>query len=84
VTLEITRMSRIDATQTQIQLRDSIKWTSQEGFPKKSLENAMLAGNLDSTGIYYSLLRWYYGYISAPHYYATDRLCIVVSGIWWV
>lgn len=22
--------------------------------------------------------------MSAPHYYATDRLCIVVSGTWWV
>jgi hypothetical protein len=22
--------------------------------------------------------------MSAPHYYATDRLCVVVSGTWWV
>ena len=23
------------------------------------------------------------GYMSAPHSYATDRLCVVVSGTWW-
>ena len=32
----------------------------------------------------HSLPKWYPGYMNAPHYYATDRLCIVVSGIWWV
>ena len=25
---------------------------------------------------------WYY--MSAPHTYVTDRLCFVISGIWWV
>src|SRR5579862_1328211 len=23
------------------------------------------------------------GYMSAPHTYVTDRLCVVISGIWW-
>jgi hypothetical protein len=77
-------LSTIDPSQTQIKLPDSIKWVGQEGFPKNSLENAVLAGSLDDNGIYYSLLKWYPGYMSAPHYYATDRLCIVVSGTWWV
>jgi hypothetical protein len=77
-------MSKINSSQTQIQLPDSIEWIDQEGFPKKSMENAVLAGSLDRAGIYYSLLRWYPGYMSAPHYYVTDRLCIVISGIWWV
>jgi hypothetical protein len=22
--------------------------------------------------------------MSAPHFYATDRFCVVVSGVWWV
>jgi hypothetical protein len=48
------------------------------------VENAVLAGSIDDKGIYYSLLKWYPGYVSAPHYYVTDRLCTVVSGIWWV
>jgi len=30
------------------------------------------------------LMRWYPGYMSAPHSYATDRLCLVLSGTWWV
>jgi hypothetical protein len=54
-------MSKINLSQTQIQLPDSIEWTGQKGFPKKSLENAVLAGSLDGPGIYYSLLRWYPG-----------------------
>jgi hypothetical protein len=84
VALENALMSRINPSQTQIQLPDSIKWTGQEGFPRQSLENAVLAGSADGTGLYYALLKWYPGYMSAPHYYVTDRLCIVVSGIWWV
>jgi hypothetical protein len=28
--------------------------------------------------------KWYPGYMSAPHSYATDRLCLVLSGTWWV
>ena len=64
-------MSKINLSQTQV-------------FPKNSLENAVQAGSLDGEGIYFSLLKWYPGYMSAPHYYATDRLCVVVSGVWWV
>jgi hypothetical protein len=30
------------------------------------------------------LVRWYPGFMSAPHDYATDRLCFVLSGTWWV
>ena len=37
-------MSKISLSQTQIQLPNFIKWTGQEAFPKKSLENAVLAG----------------------------------------
>jgi hypothetical protein len=29
-------------------------------------------------------MKWYPGYMSAPHTYATDRLCLVLSGTWWV
>jgi hypothetical protein len=39
-------MSKINLSQTQVQIPDSIKWTLQEGFPKNSLENAVLAGSL--------------------------------------
>jgi hypothetical protein len=32
----------------------------------------------------YYLVKWYPGFMSAPHWYETDRLCVVVSGTWWV
>jgi hypothetical protein len=30
------------------------------------------------------LMKWYPGYMSAPHSYVTDRLSLVLSGTWWV
>jgi hypothetical protein len=48
-------MSKIDVRQTQVQIPDSIKWTLQEGLPKNSLENAVLAGSLDGEGIRWPL-----------------------------
>jgi hypothetical protein len=67
-------MSKIDISQTKIRLPNDIKWVSQPGFPGRSLENAVLAGTLNGKGVYYTLVRWYPGYMSAPHHYATDRL----------
>jgi len=42
-----------------------------------------LEGSINEPGIYFTLVRWWPGYMSAPHTYVTDRLCVVVSGIWW-
>ena len=33
--------------------------------------------------LYFTLVRWWPGYMSAPHTYVTDRLCVVLSGTWW-
>jgi hypothetical protein len=41
-----------------------------------------LAGSLTEPGLYLTLVRWWPGYMSAPHTYITDRLCVVVSGTW--
>jgi hypothetical protein len=30
------------------------------------------------------LMKWYPGYMSAPHTYVSDRLSLVLSGTWWV
>jgi hypothetical protein len=43
-----------------------------------------LYGGLDKPGPYLVLMKWYPGYMSAPHTYATDRLSLVLSGTWWV
>jgi hypothetical protein len=45
---------------------------------------AALYGGLDKAGPYVVLMKWYQGFMSAPHTYATDRLSVVVSGVWWV
>ena len=45
---------------------------------------ATLYGGLDKPGPYLVLMKWYPGYMSAPHSYATDRLSLVLSGTWWV
>jgi len=44
---------------------------------------APLYGGLDKPGPYLVLMKWYPGYMSAPHTYATDRLSLVLSGTWW-
>jgi hypothetical protein len=43
-----------------------------------------LYGGLNQPGPYLVLMKWYPGYMSAPHSYATDRLSLVLSGTWWV
>ena len=79
------RASRIDAAETQVTLPDAIKWSGWiKGFPPHSGEMAPLYGALDKPGPYVVLMKWYPGYMSAPHTYATDRLSLVLSGTWWV
>jgi hypothetical protein len=76
--------TKIDPAQTIVRLPDQIVWTSQPSFPERSVEMAPLFGSTNEAGLYYTLVRWWPGYMSAPHAYVTDRLCVVVSGTWWV
>ena len=80
----IARASAIDPSETQITLPDAIKWTMWSGAPRYSGQMATLYGGLDKPGPYLVLMKWYPGYMSAPHSYATDRLSLVMSGTWWV
>jgi hypothetical protein len=76
---------KIDPSETQITLPRDIHWDSWiKGFPPHSGEMATLFGGLDKPGPYLVLMKWYPGYMSAPHTYATDRLSLVLSGTWWV
>jgi hypothetical protein len=76
---------RTNQSETQITLPDAIKWSGWiNGFPPHSGEMATLYGGLDKPGPYLVLMKWYPGYMSAPHTYATDRLSLVLSGTWWV
>lgn len=77
--------SQIDPTQTEVTLPDAIGWSGWiNGFPPHSGEIAPLYGDLNKPGPYLVLMKWYPGYMSAPHTYATDRLSLVISGAWWV
>jgi hypothetical protein len=76
---------QINASETQVTLPDAVKWSGWiNGFPPHSGEMATLYGGLDKSGPYLVLMKWYPGYMSAPHTYATDRLSLVLSGTWWV
>jgi hypothetical protein len=75
----------INPSETQVTLPGAIKWGGWiNGFPPHSGEMATLYGGLDKPGPYLVLMKWYPGYMSAPHSYATDRLSLVLSGTWWV
>jgi hypothetical protein len=75
----------INSDETQVTLPDAVKWSGWiNGFPPHSGEMATLHGGLDKPGPYLVLMKWYPGYMSAPHTYATDRLSLVLSGTWWV
>jgi hypothetical protein len=76
--------SKIDPAQTIVRLPEAIEWKTPPGFAAGSIDQATLYGATTEPGLYYVLVRWHPGYMSAPHTYVTDRLCVVVSGIWWV
>jgi hypothetical protein len=77
--------SPINPKQTIVRLPEQITWhPGRPDSPPRSVEMAPLFGATDKPGLYYVLVKWYPGYMSAPHTYVTDRLCVVVSGTWWV
>ncbi len=79
-----TEASPINTAETLYTLPENIKFSARSGAPPKSVESALLYSSPEKEGIYYTLVRWYPGYMSAPHSYASDRLCVVVSGTWWI
>jgi hypothetical protein len=81
---EFARAAKIDPNQTAITLPEAINWITWGGLPPHAAEMAMLFGGLDKPGPYLVLMKWYPGYMSAPHTYVTDRLSVVLSGTWWV
>jgi hypothetical protein len=77
-------MAAPDPSMTIVVPPDQISWTTPPNFPPHSIETAKLFGDTAQPGQYFVLVRWYPGYMSAPHWYETDRLCTVLSGTWWV
>ena len=75
--------SPLNSAETIITLPDKLPWTSNPNAPQQSVDICPLFGDINGEGLYYTLVRWWPGYMSAPHAYETDRLCVVVSGTWW-
>jgi len=73
-----------DPSMTATTLPQNHTWVTQAGFPANSVESAALWSKTGEAGLYYTLVKWHPGYMSAPHWYETDRYCVVVSGVWWV
>ena len=84
VTPGVGRGSTLDPAETVLTLPADIPWALRPEYPRDSVASAALFGSRSGTGIYYELIKWHPGYMSAPHSYVTDRLCVVVSGTWWV
>jgi hypothetical protein len=75
--------SPLNPEQTIIRPPNQLQWKPNPAFPEHSVDNCALTGDVTQPGLYYTLVRWWPGFMSAPHTYTTDRFCVVVSGTWW-
>ena len=73
----------VDPTMTIITPPDKIPWQKIYNLPPDAAETAPLFGKTSEPEQYFAPIRWNPGYMSAPHWYETDRLCVVLSGTWW-
>ncbi len=78
------RAAGADPSMTLVVPPGDIPWKPVAGIPAEASQQATLFGATDQPGPYMVLVRWSPGFMSAPHLYATDRLCVVVSGTWFV
>ena len=78
-----TSVSKLDPAQTIVVPPNDIRWRVPHDAPPQSVAEAVLAGGEDEDGAYLVLMKWFPGWMSAPHMYDTDRLCVVLSGVWW-
>jgi hypothetical protein len=75
--------SPLNPEQTIIRPPNQLQWKANPAYPEPSVDNCVLTGDPTRLGLYYTLVRWWPGFMSAPHHYATDRFCVVLSGTWW-
>lgn len=75
--------SPLNPAETIIKLPNELQWTPNPSNPPRSSDGCSLTGSTTAPGLYFTLVRWWPGYMSAPHTYTTDRFCMVVSGTWW-
>ena len=73
-----------DPRETFVLPYDKISFEAWGNLPPDSGQMATLYGDLNKPGPYLVMMKWNPGWFSAPHSYATDRICVVVFGTWWV
>jgi hypothetical protein len=81
--LESAAASPLSPEQTVIRPPGQLQWKPNPAYPEPSVDNCLLFGDSTQPGLCYTLIRWWPGFMSAPHHYTSDRLCVVVSGTWW-
>jgi hypothetical protein len=81
--LQTAAASPLNPEQTIICPPAQLQWKANPAYPEPSVDNCILTGDPTHAGLYYTLVRWWPGFMSAPHHYTTDRFCVVVSGTWW-
>ena len=59
--------SPLNPAQTIIKLPDALQWETQPSFPQGSADICPLTGDSTGPGLYFVLIRWHPGYMSAPH-----------------
>jgi hypothetical protein len=75
--------SPLNPAQTIIRLPADLPFKRNPANPEHSVEDHTLVGDPTEEGLYFQLVRWWPGYMSSPHFYPTDRFCMVLSGTWW-
>jgi hypothetical protein len=73
-----------DPRETFVLPYEKISFQAWSNLPPDSGQMATLYGDLNKPGQYLVMMKWNPGWFSAPHSYATDRICVVVLGTWWV
>src|SRR5262249_3239655 len=73
-----------DPRETFVLPYDTLSFQVWRNLPPDSGQMATLYGDLNKPGPYLVMMKWHPGFFSAPHSYATDRICVVVFGTWWV
>ena len=73
-----------DPRETFVLPYQKIAFEAWGNLPPNSGQMATLYGDLNRPGPYLVMMKWNSGWFSAPHSYATDRICVVVFGTWWV
>lgn len=67
--------SPIDRAQTIIKLPNELLWKPNSNSPPRISDACLLTGDTTASGLYFTLVRWWPGYMSgAPHLYERPAL----------